>query len=277
MSQLIKLCALFILFGWQAQAQTINIYVSILPQKRMVESIGGNRVSVKVLIPPGRSPEMYTPNVQQIVELAHADIFYAIGLPVENAIIPRIKAMMPSVLICHTETVHVDANSHSNSDADPHIWMDPVQMIESVEKIRDALILVDPQSAEHFQKNAEMLINDLETLHKELTKQLAPYKGSSFIINHPALGHFAKRYGLRQLSIQQSGKTFSARRIYELIEVGKLEGVGAVFSQPGFERSGAEVLAEALQVEIVEIDPLKEDYFMNMREIAACLERSFLP
>ena len=49
----------------------------------------------------------------------------------------------------------------------------------------------------------------------------------------------------------------------------------AIFSQPEFGRSSAEVLARALGVEVVELDVLSVDYFRNMLDIAQALEDSF--
>ena len=47
-----------------------------------------------------------------------------------------------------------------------------------------------------FESNADALIADLHELDAAIRAQLAPYAGRAFFINHPALGHFAERYGL---------------------------------------------------------------------------------
>jgi zinc transport system substrate-binding protein len=91
------------------------------------------------------------------------------------------------------------------------------------------------------------------------------------------LGHFAARYGLTQLSIEHAGSAPSARRVADLVKQAKAEKVSVIFTQPEFGRSGATVLAQALGVDVIEINPLSESYFQNMRAIADHLERSFQP
>ena len=63
----------------------LNVFVSILPQKYFVEKIGGARVSVHVMVTPGKSPATYEPTPNQVVELGSADVFFTIGVPFENA------------------------------------------------------------------------------------------------------------------------------------------------------------------------------------------------
>ncbi|MCP4724883.1 MAG: zinc ABC transporter solute-binding protein, partial [bacterium] len=51
---------------------TANLYisVSVQPQKFFVEKIGGDKVEVSVMVPPGADPHVYEPKPQQMVELS---------------------------------------------------------------------------------------------------------------------------------------------------------------------------------------------------------------
>jgi len=272
------LCALGCL---STPLQALEVWVSILPQKYFVERVGGDSVSVEVLVRPGQSPELYAPGAAQLARLARAAAYVGIGVPVENKVISRIEASMPGVRILQTGELVAGGHEHDahgnclHGDQDPHTWMDPVQMISAVERIRDLLSELDPAQETFFADNAALLIGELRLLDTEIQGQLAPYAGRAFYINHPSLGHFAERYGLRQLSIEQAGSAPSARRVVDLVKAAKAEQVGAIFTQPEFGRTSATVLAKALGVEVVEINPLAEDYLVNMRKIAGSLERSF--
>ena len=61
----------------------INVFVSILPQKYLVERIGGNRVDVSVMVKPGLSPETYEPTPKQMAALNTARIYFRIAVPFE--------------------------------------------------------------------------------------------------------------------------------------------------------------------------------------------------
>ena len=273
----------------EVEAAGVRAWVSIQPQKYFVERVGGDSVSVEVLVRPGQSPEMYAPGAAQMAQLARADLFFGIGVPIEVPLFRRIESSMRGVRIVHTgvrpaEHQLVEHHNYGHGHAcggcdqlaqDPHIWLDPMQVISAVRRVRDALIESDPGQRVQFQANAEVLVGQLRDLDTALGRQLAPYAGRSFFINHPALGHFAARYGLKQRSIEYAGSAPSARRIADLVKEARAEKVGAIYTQPEFGRSTATVLARALNVEVVELDILSEDYFVSMQQIADRLEKGF--
>lgn len=260
--------------------QAVELWVTIGPQKYFVERIGGDAVAVEVLVRPGQSPELYTPSAAQLVRLAKADAYVGIGLPVEHAVLPRIEASMSQVRVLQTGEL-ADAHDHhqhegcTHGDQDPHVWMDPVAMIEFVDKVCELLAHLEPSKAGLFQANADRVISELKVVDATLKAQLEPYAGRVFYINHPALGHFAERYGIVQRSLEQAGTDASARRIADLVKTARADQVGAVFTQPEFGRSSAAVLARALKVDVVELNPLAEDYFKNLQLIADRLAASF--
>jgi len=137
------------------------------------------------------------------------------------------------------------------------------------------LIEVQPDSAAVFRLNADALIADLVELDAAIRGQLAPYAGRAFFINHPALGHFAERYGLVQLSIEESGAAPSAGRVADLIGQARESQVGAIFTQPEFGRTTATILADALDLDVVELNVLPVEYIIGMTRIADALEEGF--
>ncbi|MGD9350755.1 MAG: zinc ABC transporter substrate-binding protein, partial [Desulfobacterales bacterium] len=68
------------------------VFVSINPQKFFVQQIGGNRVSVQVMVPAGASPATYEPKPRQMVDLSKTSIYFAIGVPFENVWLKKITA-----------------------------------------------------------------------------------------------------------------------------------------------------------------------------------------
>ena len=262
----------------------LDIWVTLPPQKAMVEGVAGERASVRVMVRPGQSPETYSPSVPQMVDLAKADLYFGIGMPLERRILAKAERSMPRLDFVQTADLVEPAHDHSqhvhhagcvHGDLDPHVWMDPVWMLGFVEQVRVTLTERAPESAGRFQANADSLSQRLRGLDADLGTRFEPHSGRAFYINHPSLGHFAERYGLAQRSIERAGSAPAAREMANLIEAARADGVGAVFSQPEFGRSTADVLARALGVEVVELDVLSADYFSNMLDIAEALEDSF--
>jgi zinc transport system substrate-binding protein len=267
----------------RSEGSAIAVWSTVQPQKYFVARVGGDQVSAEVLVRPGQSPEMYAPSVAQMAQLAQADVYFGIGMPIEGSLFKRMRSSMKGVRLVQTgdevleqhDQLACTDGQHDHGENDPHIWMDPVRMVAVVEQMRDALTEVQPESAEVFGENADGLIADLLELDAAIRAQLAPYAGRAFFINHPALGHFAERYGLVQLSIEESGTAPSAGRVAELIGQARAAQVGAIFTQPEFGRTTATILADALEVDVVELNVLPVDYIDGMSRIADALEKSF--
>lgn len=257
------------------------IWVTLPPQKTIVEAIAGDSASVHVMVRPGQSPETYSPSVPQMASLAKADLYFGIGMPLEGRILAKMERSMPQLRFVQTTALLAHTQEHQHhagcvhGDVDPHVWMDPLWMEEFVEHVRSALVELKPDSADAFNAEAGALSQRLRELDAILRERFEPYAGRSFYINHPSLGHFAERYGLVQRSIEHAGSAPSARQVADLIAAASADGVGAIFSQPEFGRSSADVLARALGVEVVVLDVLSANYFSNMLDIAQALEDSF--
>ncbi|HIE55941.1 MAG TPA: ABC transporter substrate-binding protein, partial [Chromatiaceae bacterium] len=80
-----------------------------------------------------------------------------------------------------------------------------------------------------------------------------------------------RRYGLRQLSVEQEGKEPNARSLARLIDQARELGIRTLIVQPQHSGATAQVVARALNARMVEIDPLAEDYFTMMRRLAEVL------
>lgn len=89
-------CWWLLLFTGSASAAAddkLNIFVSVLPQKYIVERIAGDLAEVNAMVQPGYSPATYEPNPRQISKLSKADLYIRVGVPFENSWMSRIRAV----------------------------------------------------------------------------------------------------------------------------------------------------------------------------------------
>jgi zinc transport system substrate-binding protein len=123
------LCAALVgllgLLGWcepVAAARPLNVMVMIAPQRYFVEQIGGNRVAVTVLVPPGTDPHTYEPKPQTMVQAAQAQLYLAMGIPEERAWLPRLLAIRSNLPVIHQDQgIAKNAMaSHDHDEADQH-------------------------------------------------------------------------------------------------------------------------------------------------------------
>lgn len=257
------------------------VFTSILPHKFLVESIGGDRVSVQTLVGPGKSPATYQPKPSQVVSLSTADILFTVGVPFEKSFIHKISNSLKDLNIIDTtlgiekriidDHHHEDHEGHDHSDheeLDPHVWLSPVLAQIQAENILKGLIGLDPEGSDYYVKRYETLISRLNIVDLELRDKLAPYKGKILFTYHPSFGYFADEYGLIQEAIETGGKEPTPLQLDNLIKEAKTEGVKVIAVQPEFSQKSAEIIAEAIDGTVIILNPLNPNYIDNLKEIA---------
>jgi zinc transport system substrate-binding protein len=276
--------------GAAADGDRITVFTSILPQEYFVERIGGDRVEVQALVAPGRSPATYEPTPRQMASLSEATVFFRIGVPFENAFMPKIRDLTQGLRIVDTregitlremkahhhgddgyqhEDHHADEeHHHHHGGTDPHVWLSPRLVKIQARTIADALIDIDPAGRAIYEKNLAAFVADLDVLDAHLAEALAPVKGKTFMVFHPAWGYFADAYGLEQTPIEIEGKDPSGQQLVRVIEMAKEQGVRVIFVQPQFSRQSAERVAGAIDGAVLPIDPLARDYVGNLERVA---------
>lgn len=257
-------------------AASIEVFVSVLPQKLFVERIGGDRVHVRVMVNKGYNPATYQPTTRQIAELANADLYVRTGIPFEESWMPRISAANSRMKILDLRdgiSLLSLAHEHGdhNHDLDPHVWTDPLLVKEHIVRLRDVLSEVRPDLAGEFSANQVAFAEELDLLHQDINRKLKGSKGKAFFVFHPAWGYLAKRYGLQQIAAEYEGKEPTARQMALMIEQAKAAQASVIFVQPQFSMKTARVLANEIGARVEEADPLAENYIETMRKFATRL------
>ena len=78
------------------------VAVSLAPQKYFVERIAGDAVNVLVMAPAGTDPHNYEPRPRQMVRLAKAKLYLAIGVEFERDWLGRFSSINPDMRVVHT-------------------------------------------------------------------------------------------------------------------------------------------------------------------------------
>ncbi len=261
----------------------IRAVVSIPPQQEILQRLGGQQVSVTVLIPPGRSPATFEPSPRQMASVSDADLLLPLNLPFERTVVARIRHIEPDLPVCDASPVismgnagRSDSEVHDHSRGlDPHFWLDPRLTIEYASGVTQCLCRVRPESCDVFRTNLEDYSVALDAVDARIAERLAPFSGRSFWVFHPALGYFAERYGLLQVAIEREGKNPTGRSLAEVIEGAREQGVRIIFVQRNFADSAARAVAEAVGADLVELDPLAPDLLANLDRIADLVVGSF--
>jgi len=264
-----------------ADTASLQVVASILPQQYFIERVAGPRVEVLTLVQPGDNPATYTPGPATLAALDGARVWFTMGVHFEDIWLERIIRDRPGLevvsLVAGLPLRQVEdgapgaagdgAHDHAGMP-DPHTWTDPRLAARMVQRIAGTLARIDPAGAENYASRAARLQQELLELHEEIAARLAPVEGSAFIVFHPSWGYFADAYGLVQLPIEMSGREPGPRGLAEVIRYGRQAGARAVFVQQQFSQRSARAVAEALDAQVIEADPLALDYIANLRRVS---------
>jgi zinc transport system substrate-binding protein len=268
-----------------------TVVVSIHPYFAITRAIAGEHADVARVLPPGASPHTFDPTPRDVARIARADLVVTNGgvdlwlrdlleasggrAPVVEIIaLPAVRDLLREAF---PDLVAVDALG-ATLGFNPHVWLDPLVMVEAVRAIAEALAEVDPAHADGYRANAELLALELIALTEELRVALAPLAGAPFVPFHDAWPYFAARFGL-DLVVEIEpfpGREPSPAYLRYALEKIRGSGAKAVFSEPQLNRRPAEVVADEAGVMLRELDPLgglpgRDDYVELMRHNAAVL------
>ena|GEM_PF-436927 len=267
-------------------ADRIRVAVSVPPQGDFVARIGGDRVQVDVMIPPGYSHVDYPLTPRQIVALSRARLYVAVGHPAFEfervqllpflKTLPRLEVvdMSKGMPLLAGDGEGADENGHVHAEGDPHVWVAPVTVAVAGRNIAAALERIDPAHAAEYRANLARFEADVAALDREIRAELGPFRGSRFMVYHPTWGYFAHQYGLQQVAIEGEGKEPSARRLIQLIDEARRDGVKVVFVQRGFPRKSAQVIADAVNGSVLIADPQERDWLGNLRRVTRALSEA---
>lgn len=273
--------------GQNGDGKKIQVLVSILPQKYFVEQIGGAKVEVSVLIPPGSNPHIYDPTPRQMEEISYTEIYFMIGyLGFEQAWktslmdnYPKLKIYNQSLgikLLGHEGAPCHDAEHQTDgSGIDPHTWLSPKNALIIAENTLKTLNENYPENAEYFGKNYQQFSSKINLLNIEIDSILKDLPSRTFMIFHPSLSYFANDFNLTQIPIEFEGKEPAPARLKAAVAAAKESGIKIIFIQKEFDAENARIIANEIQGKIVQIDPLSGDWENNLLQIAREISSSF--
>jgi len=270
-----------------ACAAPVNVFVTVPPQKYFVERVGGERVKVSVLVPAGADPHTYEPKPATMVDLSRSAAWFAIGVSLEENLLPRLSQANPGLVIIHTEegvqriapaagygaaaerlASGEAAGTRGHEGVDPHIWLSPRLVKQQAENILQGLVRLDPAGEKVFRANARRFQAELDAMDRELKALFAGARGRSVLVFHPSWGYLASDYGFRQVAIEVEGKEPKGADLAAVVEMAKEKRVREIFVEPQFSSRSARAIADSIGAKLVKVDPLAANWADSLRKTA---------
>lgn len=262
----------------------INAVVSILPEQTFVKVIGGEKVDVSLMVQPGNSPHTYEPKPSQMVNIAKADLYFAIDVEFEHAWLPKFQNLNPKMKVIdladnitkmqmkkdHDEEGEETHHSgHEHEGDDPHVWTAPANVKIIAQNIYEALKKEDPLHTDYYKRNLDIFLAFIDETDRQIINILSSDEDKQkFMVFHPSWGYFAKAYNLEQIVVEVEGKEPKPKELIHLLKEAKEEHVKAIFTQPEFSDTVAKIIAKELQIPVVKVSPLAPNWSENLINIA---------
>jgi manganese/zinc/iron transport system substrate-binding protein len=175
----------------------------------LVRAIGGDRIDLVVLIPPGTDPHLWTPTRSDVLQVLDADAVFMNGLMLEGRAgdaFARVEISgRPVIRIAEALPKSELLTDQSNSSHfDPHIWMDPTLWAKTAPAVRDTLSKLDTDGADTYARNLAAFEAEAAALDRECALAIGgiPPSNRTLVTAHDAFGYFGRRYGLEVRGIQ---------------------------------------------------------------------------
>ena len=237
--------------------QLPTVYATFYPYYEFARGVAGDVISTEQLAPDGAQIHDWEPDVQDIINV-HEAIALVFSNPEAETYVNKLVTMPE-----FTNTKFISASPYiddyeEHKDKISHSWLDPIDVINQVNIIRDSLSEVDPANAATYAQNAQKYIAQLETLDTRFQKELSNCKDHTIITFHNSYTHLANRYGLKVFGIASSHHAeSSANAVASMIEYAKTSNAQAIFTDELGDARHERAAAEEIGVKVIRLSTLE--------------------
>ncbi len=238
----------------------LKIITTLFPLQEFARSVGGEKVQVDLLLPPGAEPHNWDPKPSDVNKIKQADFFIYIGRAMEPWAADLLKAIPTGRLRVleagrvalpepedHPPGTQTHAGHGHGGKKDPHIWLDFSLDMKIVEMIAAAFSEKDPAQAAHYRSNARAYEGKLDALDQKYRSSLSSCRQRQIILGgHSAFGYLAQRYGLRQIALYGISPNAepTPKKLAEVVQAAKNHRAKFIFFESFMNPKLAQVLAK---------------------------------
>jgi zinc transport system substrate-binding protein len=227
-----------------------TVVAAFYPLAFVAERVGGSKVDVENLTPPGSEPHDIELTPGDVARIQRADVI----LYLSHGFQPGVEQAVGDAGGKRVDVLAGIGLKRGVGDeagqSDPHVWLDPVLFAEVVKRVGAVL---------GERARASSLPSRVLALDGEYRVGLAHCKRTDFVTSHAAFGYLAARYGLHQIAITgiDPESEPSPQRLRALIALVRREHVTTVFFERLVSPRLAETVARDAGVKAAVLDPIE--------------------
>ena len=244
----------------------LQVVTTVYPVYDVVKKVAGDRADVTLLVPPGAEPHDWEPTASDLKKIGQAKVFFYNGAGLEptdqilkkeitrDATVVELSQGLDLLKLQddddhdhdhdhdadhhdadhHDEDYHAEGHHHHHhGGVDPHVWLDPQNVMKEAAVVADALAKADPAHADAYRANAKKYQDELAALDKDMDAALSSLANKNLVVSHEAFGYLAARYGLTQIGIMgvDADAEPTPDRMAQLVEFIREHDVRTIYSE----------------------------------------------
>jgi ABC-type Zn uptake system ZnuABC Zn-binding protein ZnuA len=224
----------------------------------IARNVAGDQLVTESLLPFGADPYSYQPAPQDTKKIDQSRVLIVNGAEYERPLEPLLANAGDKKEFVEASTgLRLRTDPANDQELDPHLWLDPNNVIVYVDNIREGLTHFNPEGADVYQANASAYITQLQELDAWINGQVAqiPPQRRVLVTNHDSMEYFAERYGFKVVGtiIQgfSSEASPSAEQMADLTDRIKLFEAPAIFLDAADNPALAQQIASETGVKVV--------------------------
>jgi ABC-type Zn uptake system ZnuABC Zn-binding protein ZnuA len=224
----------------------------------IARNVAGDQLVTESLLPFGTDPHSYEPLPQDTKKINESKVLIINGAEYERSLESLLaNAGDKKEFIEASAGLRLITDPGNDQEVDPHLWLDPNNVIVYVDNIREGLTNFNPDGADVYQANARAYITRLQELDAWINGQVAqiPPQRRVLVTYHDSLEYFAERYGFKVVGTIINGYSSdaspSAQEMADLVERIKLFEAPAIFLDTADNPKLAQQLASETGVKVI--------------------------
>lgn len=245
----------------------LQVVTTVYPVYDVVKKVAGDQADVALLVPPGAEPHDWEPTASDLKKIGQAKVFFYNGAGLEPTDQILKKEITRDAMVVelshgldllkaedhddddhdhdhdadhhdedhHDEDHHAEGHHHHHhhGGVDPHVWLDPQNVMKEAAVVAEALAKADPAHADAYRANAKKYQDELAALDKDMDAVLSSLANKNLVVSHEAFGYLAARYGLTQVGIMgvDADAEPTPERMAQLIEFIREHDVRTIYSE----------------------------------------------
>jgi ABC-type Zn uptake system ZnuABC Zn-binding protein ZnuA len=239
-----------------ADAGKLKVAATIFPLADIARNIGGDKITVITIMPPGASPHTFEINPRIVESAMGMTMLFKIGAGLDNWAEGITGAMREKPQIVDLSKV-IRLRKLPDGSADPHYWLNLENGMIIAKTIADSLSVLDPADTEFYQENLTKYLEELRGANDQLKKMFVNLPDKKLATFHEAWFYFAQAYGLEVTTAFEPfpGKEPTPEFLAEFTKTIKENKIKVIFTEPQFSTEVIIQVAKDLGVKLQLVDP----------------------